>query len=159
MLFKPFTEKAYLLWFKPAAGGYVLVAARDDPFTSEIAATREAVRQFIFAARGGQWDTVTRCASPHLPVEILKEAAWQAYFTGMTKAEIDNVEIVSDQGLNARLNVAVRGAGVWAPELLVDLSTGKIVRAYYVRPNGMFTATSGVPAREGLTTRWSVSDC
>ena len=150
VLFKPFTEKAYLLWFKPAAGGYALVAARDDTFTSEITAARETVRKFIFAGRGGQWDAVARYASPHLPVETLKEEAWQTYFAGMTKAEIDYVEVKSERGLNLQLNVTVRGAGIWAPEFLVDLSTGKIVRAYYVRPNGMFTATSGAPTREGI---------
>jgi hypothetical protein len=151
VLFKPFTEKAYLLWFRPAARGYVLVAARDDPFTGEITAARETVRQFIFAGRGGQWDAVAHYASPHLPVETLKEDAWQTYFAGMTKAEIDYVEVKSERGLNVQLNVTVRGAGIWAPEFLIDLSSGKIVRAYYVRPNGMFTATSGAPTREGIT--------
>ncbi len=149
-LFKPFTEKARLLWFKPSASGFILVAARDDPFTKEIEGARESVRQFIFAARAGQWDVVSRYASTHLPITTLKEDAWQSYFAGMTKAEIDNTEIKSDHGIKLQFFVTVKGAGVWAPAFMFDLATGKIVKAFYVVPNGWLTATSGAPSREGI---------
>jgi hypothetical protein len=113
VLLKPFNEKAGLMLFKESSGRFLLVAARDDPFTQEQEEAKEAVRQFIFAARAGKWDIVSRYASLHLPIDTLKEPEWEAYLAGITKAEVDAIEIRRDRGIFMRLSVSVRGAGIW----------------------------------------------
>lgn len=151
VLFKPFKEKARFMFFQQSSGRFFLVAVRDDNFAQELEDAKEAARQFIFAARAGEWGVVSRYASPHLPIETLKEPDWATYLAGMTKAEVDSSEIIADRGIMLRLTVSVRGAGVWAPAFLVDPETGRIVKAFYVVPMGFMSATSGAPSRDGIT--------
>jgi TonB family protein len=151
ILFKPFREKARFLFFQESSGRFFLVAVRDDNFEQELEDAKEAVRQFIFAARAGEWGVVSRYASPHLPIDTLKEPEWTNYLAGMTKAEVDYSEVIADRGIMLRLSVSVRGAGVWAPAFLVEPATGKIVKAFYIVPMGIMTATSGAPSRDGIT--------
>jgi len=63
-LFKPFKERVYVFCFKKVADSYLAYRVDDDRFTQEGEAATDAVRQFIFAAKAGNWDLASRYASP-----------------------------------------------------------------------------------------------
>lgn len=162
-LFKPFTESARLLWFKPSGGSYFLYAMRDDPFKDEIEAASDTVRQFIYAARAGKWDLVARCASPHFPLDEMKRPEWGAYLSKIAGVEIqryihnpevkrsDRGDIREDRGIIFIVVHATLAGHNWFPDFLLDPSTGKIVKAFFPTHMGMYRNTTGAPATDGIT--------
>lgn len=162
-LFKPFTESARLLWFKHSGVSYFLYAARDDPFKEEIDAASNTVRQFIYAARAGKWDLVARYASPHFPVDEMKQPEWESYFSKIAGVEIqryvynpevkrsDRGDIREDRGIIFIVVHATLTGHNWFPDFLVDPSTGKIVKAFFPTRMGMYTNTTGAPTADGIT--------
>lgn len=162
-LFKPFTERARLLWFKYSGAGYFLYAARDDAFTQEVETATDTVRQFIYAARAGKWDVVRRYASPQLPVNELKLPEWQSYLSRIGSVQIqryiynpeirriDRGSVRNDAGIiEINVHATLEGHN-WFPDFLIDPTTGKIVKAFYPERMGMYTNTTGAPTPDGIT--------
>lgn len=153
VVYKPFREQARLLWFKESGGSYFLYSAQDDPFTQEREEAKEAVRQFIFAARAERWDLVRQYASPGLPIETLQDSAWQAYVANIRGAKIDRDPEIqrNDDGVLVLTVEADLQAHSWATDFVVDPSTGKIVTAFYTYRMGWMWATSGAPDKDGFS--------
>jgi hypothetical protein len=129
VVFKPFTEKARIMTFKQSGGNLYLTSAQDDYLNLERQEAKETVRQFIFAARAGRWETVSRSSSPSLPIDILKEPAWEQYLSKINGVEVPGDPTIerNDDGV-LLLNVDVElKTHSWSTDFWVDPSTGKIV--------------------------------
>jgi hypothetical protein len=147
-LFKSSDEKAQVFTFQPYLGSFMLLRVEKDEFAAEIESAKEAVRQFIFAVRGGRWDIASRYASHGLPLDQMKSPKWEEYFGKITSAKVSSSETLTKGGILLLIRVDVRDYSSYLPDFLVDPETGLIVRAFFRSPENIF---SQLPDPAGFT--------
>jgi hypothetical protein len=148
-LFKPFKERAFVFHFRKAGDSLVAFRIEDDSFAQESDAARDTVRQFILAAKAGEWDRVTQYASPQFPVDELKTPAWERYLSRISGTDPEgSMRINTEHGIMIEQQFVLRL--LEDPGFLVDPATGKIVRAFY-KVGTSFTNLASPPDYAGIT--------
>jgi hypothetical protein len=126
-LFKAGGERAYLMYFAINGDHFWLTQVEDNPLTNEQAIATNIARNFLFAARGGQWDAVEKLSNSRGYGGQSQGTPWQTV-TGFRSAQTDKVSIITDPflAIDVKLTLASTTSYEFV-DVVVDPTSGKIV--------------------------------
>ena len=109
VLFDPIDEHAYVLLFSFFQGRFVLAdvaESNDDWFGAEKQAAVELARNFIFAAKAGKEDALSRLVSPGIPISsFVTDSCWQQFFHDTEEPRVNTVALKSYKGLKIEVDL------------------------------------------------------
>jgi hypothetical protein len=110
VLFKPLDERAYVLTFQHQRGLFVLDGIAEPPpnwFQEDEDRAIELSRQFVFAAKAGNQDVLSRLVTADMPIAtFVTEECWRNFFEDVGEPTLDSVKLTSYKG--QKIKVAMR---------------------------------------------------